>query len=121
MSYDAWLAQVQAANARGETLVDLDAVATWMQQQTPLWEARGFAVEQFPVTRDVPKNSVRMNVDGPDFVSTTIVWDSGEWEIGIGRVTDEHTQTSDYDPGSSTDEVLAKVAQALTAVGIIAM
>lgn len=119
MDQEAWLARLRAANERGETLVDLDAVAVWMQQQTPLWKACGLTVEHFPVTRDAPKNSVRMNIDGPDFVSTTIVWDSGEWEVGIGRVTDEHTQTSDYDPASSTDEVLARIEQALTAVGLM--
>ena len=119
MSEDAWLARVRAANERGETLVDLDAVAAWMRRLTPRWEARGLTVAHFPVTRDVPKNSVRMDIDGLDFVSTTMVWGSGEWEVGIGRVTDEHTQTTAYDPGTSTDDVLKKLEQAFAALGMM--
>ena len=113
MSEDTWLARVCAANERGETLIDLDAVAAWMQRLTPIWQACGYTVECFPVTRDTPKNAVRMNIDGPTFVSTTIVWDSGEWDVSVGHVTDEHTRTNAYDPASSTDEVIAKVASAL--------
>lgn len=118
---DAWLAQVQAAYGRGETLVDLDAIAAWMQHLTPRLEAHGCNVEHFPVSRGDGKNAVRMNMDNPEFVAEATVWDSGEWEVSIGRLTDEHAQTSDYDPGSSTDEVLRKVEQALVATGIMAV
>lgn len=121
MGEDAWLAQVRAANERGETLVDLDAISAWMRRLTPRWEARGFTVAHFLVTREVPKNSVRMDIDSPDFVSTTMVWDSGEWEVGIGRVTDEHehTQTTAHDPGTSTDDVLKKLERAFAALGMV--
>lgn len=119
MSEDSWLVRVRAANERGETLIDLNTVAAWMQRLTPTWRACGYTVECFPVTRDTPKNAVRMNIDGLTFVSTTIVWDSGEWDVSVGHVTDEHTRTSDYAPASSTDEVLAKVEHALAAMGIM--
>lgn len=119
MSEDTWLARVRAANERGETLVDLDAVAAWMQRLTTAWQAHGLTVEHFSVTRDAPKNSVRMNIDGPTVVSTTIVWDSGEWGVSVGHVTDKRAHTSAYAPASSTDEVLAKVAHALATMGVI--
>src|SRR5579871_4795147 len=118
MSLDAWLARLKAANGRGETLVNLNAVAAWMQHLTPTWEAQGYTVRCFPVTHDSPKNSVHMDIDGPTFVSTPIDWDSGEWEVSIGRIEEKHTHTTDYAPASTTEEVLAKVEQASFAAGI---
>lgn len=104
-----WQDRLHEAERHGERLIDLAAVAAWVNQQMSLWETRGHAVELFPITHGLPKNSLRFNIDTDTTVSTTVIWDSGEWEVTVGHISAEQTETSEYQPAVSTEEVIAKV------------
>jgi len=119
MNENEWLTRGRDAYKHEERHVDLHIVEAWIGEQKTRWEALGYTVELFPMTQGTGKNSVRFNVDGPTLVPTTIVWDSGEWEVSVGRMEDDHPQTSAYGPVTSTDAVIAKVEAALRAIGIV--
>lgn len=116
---DEGLQRRHGAERREEKIVDLSAVETWAQRQKSTWEAHGYIVEVFPITQGLSKNSLRFNIDdGKTVVSTTIVWDSGEWEVSVGRVTAEQPETSAYQPAQSTEDAIFKVEAELQRMGI---
>lgn len=114
-----WREQFLSAQSRGERLIDLALVDAWLHKQKDIWEDQGLTVVVHPATQALPKNSVRADIDGSSFVSTLIIWDSGEWDVTVGLVEGEGTETSDYQPATSTEEVISKVRVELQRKGII--
>jgi len=113
-----WSQAVREASRSGESLVDLSTVAAWISRNRHLWVDGGLTVEVFAKSEGTPKNSIHLNIDGPAFMSTTIIWDSGEWEVSFGHLGADDVQTSEYEPAESTAEVIQKIQRALGHAGI---